>query len=91
MGGMPDYKYKKESLSLNKGDYFFLYTDGVTEAMDAQNNQYSEKRLDKVLSDIEELNVNMLLKTVSKDIEDFVQENPASDDITMLAFKYNGS
>lgn len=91
MGGMPDFKYKKESYQLNKGDYFFLYTDGVTEAMDAQSKQYSEARLEKVLTDIEDLDVNKLLKIVSKDIEDFVQDNPASDDITMLAFKYNGS
>jgi len=91
MGAMPDIRYKKESFTLNPGDYFFLYTDGVTEAMNCEAKQYSEKRLESLLTSTNELTVNHLLKMVSQDIEHFVQDTPASDDITMLAFKYKGN
>ena len=49
IGAMPDLTYKESQLRLHKGDIVLTYTDGVTEAMNADKNLFSENRLERVL------------------------------------------
>lgn len=90
LGGISGIKYSMESMQLEKGDIIYLYTDGVTEAMDIDDNQYSEKRLQETISNIEKKSVDNIVKTIREDVKKFVKEAPQSDDITMIILKYNG-
>lgn len=90
LGGMPDFKYTLEKGKLEEGDIVFTYSDGVTEAMDPDNNQYSEQRLIDKLNSIELKDVNNIEKLIKEDIISFVNGAEQSDDITMLIFKYEG-
>jgi sigma-B regulation protein RsbU (phosphoserine phosphatase) len=90
LAGMEGICYRQYELQLNPGDELYLYTDGVTEAMNAQNELYGEFRLQEVLNRNMDTTPSLLLPAVQKDIDDFVQEAPQFDDITMLALKIRG-
>ena len=91
LGGLPTSKYNLQKLTLEKGDIIFLYTDGVTEATSRNKELYGEDRLRDYISSHDFNSMDELCKGVKQDIDNFVEEAPQFDDITMVAFKYNGS
>ncbi|MBM7556730.1 PP2C family protein-serine/threonine phosphatase [Halanaerobacter jeridensis] len=91
LGITSDYNYQKQSLYLTSDDILFLYTDGVTEAMNEQEEQYSYLRLKKVLEGIKTTDVSIIENKIKGDIEEFVAENSQSDDLTMIVLKFNGT
>jgi phosphoserine phosphatase RsbU/P len=90
LGGMPEFTYIKESLIMKSGDILFLYTDGVNEAMDPDNHEYTDLRLKQLLSKDETRDVNQIVASVNSDVNRFAKDAEQSDDITILTFKYNG-
>lgn len=91
LAGMEESKYRQSEIHLNKGDTLFLYTDGVTEATDSENNLYGEKRLEQLMNALKNPQPKELLFEVWKDVNRFQKEAEQFDDITMLAFRYNGN
>ncbi len=89
LGGMPDFKYTCQKLSLRSGGVIFLYTDGVTEAMDKEESLFSDERLRKSLSELTDTNVEGIVTDIRDKLKHFTGETPQSDDITMLALKFN--
>ena len=88
LGGMEDIKYRQLEMQLANDDELYLYTDGVTEATNANDELYGEDRLLSVLNRNAGLKPDALLSQVSKtDIDSFVNGAPQFDDITMVAFK----
>jgi len=82
--------YKEDLITLDKFDTLFLFTDGVTEAMNNEKELYGEKRLENFLSknDCKDVktNINLLMEDIS------MYENSATqtDDITVLSCFYSG-
>ncbi len=89
LGGMKNMKYTDSVLSIAKGDLLYLYTDGVTEAMNPANELFSEERLENILNDpnTKKLNLKELITSLRKDIDIFADGAERADDITMLAFR----
>ncbi len=83
-------KFRQTEFHLDPGDRLFVYTDGVTEATNASNELFGEKRLLDSLNRDPNATPGELLPTVKKDIDAFVGEAPQFDDITMLGFIYKG-
>jgi sigma-B regulation protein RsbU (phosphoserine phosphatase) len=69
----------------------FLYTDGVTEAMDKEKNLFSEQRLINLIESKDYETPAQYIEEVNSDISKFVENTPQSDDITMLSIIYRGS
>lgn len=90
LGTMEDIPYKKYDLKLEAGDVVYLYTDGVTEATNSNDELYGNSRLLDVLNRSNYNSVQELCDFVKADVDKFVGEAPQFDDITMLAFKYLG-
>jgi len=88
LGVFPDTAFSNQNLTLASGETFFLYTDGVTEAMNPDNLQYSEKKLQQTLSGLQDLSVEKIEEEVQKTIKAFVKDADQSDDITMLIVRY---
>ena len=88
LAGMEDIRYKSGTLQLNPGDNIFQYTDGVTEATDADNKLYGMERLENVLNANLGRSPNDILPAIKKDIDQFVGNAPQFDDITMLCLEY---
>ena len=90
MAAMEETIYKPQTYDLKQGDTLFLYTDGVTEATNGNNVLFGDDRLLATLTRGGELNTADTCKLVKTEIDNFVQEAPQFDDITMLAIKFNG-
>jgi sigma-B regulation protein RsbU (phosphoserine phosphatase) len=87
LGVRPDAVYATGRLSLAPGDCVYLFTDGVTEAADPQENLFSEQRLEDVLRAGAGFSTAELVKSVTEAIHNFVGGALPSDDITMLALR----
>ena len=90
LAGMDGIKYRKNEFTLAPGDEIYLYTDGVTEATDSENNLYGEERLLALLNSMGDLPGEEICRAVKADMDAFVGDAPQFDDITMLYLKYNG-
>ena len=90
LAGMDMIRYGKHEIQLQPGAQIFLYTDGVTEAANIQNELYGEDRLEQVLNGACGTPQELCSK-VADDIDAFVQDAEQSDDITMLCVQWNGS
>ncbi len=90
LAGFEGYQYKESELQLNMGDKIFLYTDGVTEATNAQGELFGEDRLMKSLESIDpRTNCASILHLIRQDVDRFVGDEEQFDDLTMLAFDYS--
>ena len=85
-------QYQGQETILAPGDRIFLYTDGVTEAMNEEEELYGEERLLSCLNGTVPQNhgVKELLASVSSSLKEHVKTAEQSDDITMLALAYQG-
>jgi sigma-B regulation protein RsbU (phosphoserine phosphatase) len=82
--------FKDHEFTLSPGDSIFVYTDGVAESSNADNELFGTDRMLASLNKEPEADAKTLLKNVKEDIDLFVGEAPQFDDITMLGFKYYG-
>ena len=88
LAGMEGMRYRLNEMTLNEGDRIFLYTDGVTEATDINEELYGEDRLMSYIDKNKAIAAEELLSGLKEDIDLFVGEAPQFDDITMLVFDY---
>ena len=86
-GVMEDFQYSKETLQLEHGDMLLLYTDGVTEAINAEEKEYGEQRLEILLKNNTQADCQQSIDNVKADVKSFAEEAEQSDDITLLALK----
>lgn len=87
LGIMDNIDFEMGNFVLGPGEILFLYTDGVTEAMNEKKELYSEERLKSVLKRSSELDCKEVIEAVFADVKEFTGAAPQSDDITMLAIK----
>ena len=85
------YQFQNQTIKLNPGDAIFQYTDGVTEATDANNELFGDDRLVDAMNGASSTQPEELLPQVRKKIDEFVKDAPQFDDITMLSIRYKGS
>ncbi|MBN1183741.1 MAG: fused response regulator/phosphatase, partial [Bacteroidales bacterium] len=90
LGCFEDVQFKSVKMNLNPGDAVLIYTDGVTEAFNTKDEEYGEERLEKLLLGMQSPSVNEIVNGVVDDVSLFSKGTEQSDDITMLALKYNG-
>ena len=90
IGGMEGMRYTEYELKLEPGQELFLYTDGVPEATNAQNELYGTERMMKVLNSNPNLDPQGVLEEVKADVDRFVGSAPQFDDLTMLCVRFNG-
>jgi phosphoserine phosphatase RsbU/P len=91
VGLMPESTYETGQIQLAPGGSIFLFTDGVTEAMDAEQGFYAEKRLKQVLAGCGGLEPRDTVPRVLTDVAEFTAGAPQSDDVTVMAVKWNGA
>jgi sigma-B regulation protein RsbU (phosphoserine phosphatase) len=90
LGIAADTRYVGNRLELLPEDILFLYTDGVTEAMNIDNVQFSEEKLIDILDKNKDEMVSDIINNVKVAVEQHASGTTQSDDITMLILKYNG-
>lgn len=90
IGAMEDFPYQAQSMWMARGDRLLLYTDGVTEAMNLQDELYAEERLLAVSSELQHEPIVGIVKGTVSSIKAFAGKAPQSDDITIMIIEYLG-
>jgi len=89
LAGMEDIIYRQDEIILGFGDVVFLYTDGVTEAMNEKLELFSDPKLHEVINKYADAEPKNLLPLIMKEIDGFAGSAEQADDITMLALRYD--
>lgn len=83
-------RFREHEFELYPGDKLFVYTDGVPEATNVDNELFGADRMVDALNKSGDRDVSVILSEVKEEIDRFVGDAPQFDDITMLGFEYYG-
>jgi serine phosphatase RsbU (regulator of sigma subunit) len=87
LGILPIAPYSEMRIKLEKGDMLVLYSDGVTEANDIDQNEYDEERFIEVLKRHHTEPASEIVNAVMKSVAEFAAGAPQADDITLVVAK----
>ncbi len=90
-GAMEGMTYSTGTMHFSPGDRLFIYTDGVTEAMNRDSDLYTEERLLEDIAAHPQASAAEIIREVDAGIKTFTAGAEQSDDITMLAMTYLGT
>jgi sigma-B regulation protein RsbU (phosphoserine phosphatase) len=90
VGIMEEAKYETERHTIQPGEMLLAYTDGVTEAMNAQDEFFGSQRLEACLRTHAAAGAQELVAGVQAAVGEFADGAPQADDITILALRYRG-
>ncbi|MEE9554055.1 MAG: SpoIIE family protein phosphatase [candidate division Zixibacteria bacterium] len=83
--GMMDYdEWKEDSIDFYDGDIVFIFSDGIPEAINSVDEQFGDERLEKLAMKCSEQSPKVFTDTIMTEVDNFIGENPRSDDITMI-------
>lgn len=82
-----DATLEEMEIQLRPGDALVFYTDGFTEAMDLQANEFGEERLVALIESVRHLSVKEMLVRIEAGVRKFVGNAPQHDDMTMVVIK----
>jgi len=88
LGVFQDNPYAVRRLRMRTGEGLFLYTDGVTEAMDRQGNLFGDPRLRQLLLGVRGGTPREIVRDVVAEVRSYAAGEPQADDITLLAMRY---
>ena len=91
VGGLSRARYKDYELTLKPGDAVFVYTDGVTEASNTDQEFYGSERLLAALNRHAEKDPEGILRGIRADVDIFTDGADQFDDLTMLCLEYLSS
>ena len=90
VGVRSNYKFTNQETTIAPGMTLFLYTDGLTEAMNADQELFGEERIDNVIKAFDGT-PQELVETMSDAVHQFVGDTEQSDDLTLFAIKYKAN
>ena len=90
IGDMDSMKYKEYEMQLPPGAKLFVYTDGVPEATNAENELFGTERMTKALNENTGASPESVLQNVRTAVDGFVKNAEQFDDLTMLCMEYRG-
>ena len=92
LGIEPEFVFQTQKLPMSKNGLLFIYTDGLTEAENKKHEQYGEERMIRHLEDcrtlVADLSPRRVVEEMKADVKRFVDGAQQSDDLTMLAIRY---
>jgi serine phosphatase RsbU (regulator of sigma subunit) len=91
IGLIPGAEYVATRAKLQPGDVLILFSDGVTEAMDPDDELFGLTRLREVLSGQHEASLELVQKAVLDSVENFTRGASQADDITLFLIRYRGA
>ena len=91
VGVLPSWSYTRQEAQISTGTTIFLFTDGLTEAMNADKEQFRQERVDAVAAQALEQHSyepRQLIAQMTQAVHQFVGDAEQSDDLTMMAIQY---
>jgi sigma-B regulation protein RsbU (phosphoserine phosphatase) len=90
LAAMEGVRFHDHGFQLEPGDTLFIYTDGLTDAVNAKNEIFGPGRIVDALNEEPEASPAMLIQMTKEAVFDYTGRDTQSDDMTMLVFKYFG-
>ena len=90
VGIFKDAEFAPDRLRLEPGDIFVLYTDGITEVLNSEEEEFGEDRLEALIRQHTALSAQELADRILETINDFAAEQELSDDATLVIVKRTG-
>ena len=87
LGFLPDQEYRQMTQLIDPGDIIVLYTDGVTEVFNGQDELFGEDRLKKIISDTKHLSAKEIKLHIIEAVQNFAPDTEQQDDITLVVIK----
>ena len=87
LGVMPGLDYREAQTTLNPGDSLILYTDGVSEAMNAHGEEFGVERLQQLFAVQPPTSARTAIEAIMQAVSDFAGDTPQSDDVTCLVLR----
>ncbi len=84
LGMMPNLSYRQETIPLKPGDWIVMYTDGVSEAVNAADEEFEEQRLIEVIQANRMHSASVMKDRILASVREFAIGQPQRDDITLL-------
>ncbi len=91
VGLLPDAEFTSSVFTLRPGDTLVLFSDGITEAMNPDENEFGIARLKGVLAGLTDVPVEQLQAAILAAVEDFTRGAGQADDLTLLLIRYQGA
>ena len=91
IGAFDEAAFEQETLQLEPEDLLVVYSDGVTEALSANEEEFGEERLLSCIESNRELAPTALLEALLDSVHEFTASAPQNDDVTALVLRYSGS
>ena len=88
LGGMDDFKYKKEKIPFKKGETIFLHTDGLNESINRDREEFGYERILKSLDEAKDLSLDEMIKLMNDNLAKHCGEEEQFDDETLLFVKF---
>jgi len=87
LGIVPNASYEEVRCDLNSGDVALLYSDGVTDSTNAQEEDFGEERLSEVMQRVHHNSADVILSALTAAVKDWAAGTPAPDDITLVVVR----
>jgi PAS domain S-box-containing protein len=87
LGFMADYEYAEEAVSFDDGNLLVLYSDGITEAMNEQEEEFGLERLNTVIKQNQKKGASDMINDILDAVMKFTGETPQMDDMTLMIIK----
>ena len=91
LGVLPEYDHKTETLRVGPGDCILLYTDGITDATDANGKHYGDQRLVNLLIHNRHRSPREIIDLIRDDLDEFCGSGALQDDRTLLILKVDNT
>jgi sigma-B regulation protein RsbU (phosphoserine phosphatase) len=87
LGLIPQAEYEDERIAMQVGDLLVVQSDGISEAMNSNQEQFGEERLQSILLQQKNQSAEEIIDTVVKEVRSHAGAHPQSDDITIMVIK----
>ena len=90
LGLVPNVQFASASLRMNPSEALVLFSDGITEAQDAEANMFTAAGLNAVLAEQTSTKPRDIIRHILRKVQAFTGDRPQTDDITLMAVRYDG-
>jgi sigma-B regulation protein RsbU (phosphoserine phosphatase) len=87
IGLVEEAEFAEKTIELQKEDLLVLYTDGITEAVNLQNQEFGRERLIKLSQQVNNAPVKKVVQEIRQGLEEFSEGKPLADDTTIVICK----
>lgn len=91
IGALPGMTYTSATIRLNPDDVLFLFTDGLSEAMDEQDVEFGEDRIRELVTRLRKEDPDHIMKQIIIDVQKHDPSDPPQDDTTVITLKMNSA